>query len=331
MKIYKFLSFALFILSQVFFLGCKQNHFKVDVSELAEPKVEVHDYASALFTLNRDSLSSELKFLQKEFEPFLGNDELLDEEIIQLDFYINDNFLNDLFKSYQIKFPSLNPLEKDLSSAFRHLKFYFPDEQLPQVFVYISGVQDPVIFQDNILVIGVDNYLGFDYELYPRLGIPKYRLSAMNPGNLLRDVVSEMSTTQMPLPPTNATLLDFMLYEAKKLYFTKSMVPEMEESILLNYSADQLKWLKNKEKDLWKFYIENELLFKLDYNSLKSYINDAPFTSELGNDSPSRTGVWLGYQILLSYAKNTRSDLKSLLENTNSQDILDKSKYKPAR
>ena len=75
----------------------------------------------------------------------------------------------------------------------------------------------------------------------------------------------------------------------------------------------------------------NELLFKSDFESLKKYINEAPFTSVLGNDSPPRTGIWLGYRIILSYAKSQKLSLNEILQNENAQEILNQSKYRPGR
>lgn len=322
---------AVLLLSLVVFSACDRNKFDVDVSDISEPKVLVHDYGKALFTLNRDSLGKELAAIQQEFTLFLGTEPLVDEQIIQLSFYINDTFLNDLYTAYRSSFPSLEPIEKDLSKAFQYLLYYYPNTTLPEVYSYISGVQDPVIFQDNILVLGLDNYLGADFDIYARMGTPRYKMSSMTSQYVLRDIFSTMSLGKISAPAIDGTILEYMIYEAKKLYFVKSMLPEIEDRILLNFTAEQMLWYEEKESALWKYYIENELLFKSDYDSRKKYINDAPFTSVLGNDSPPRTGVWLGYKILNAYAENNDVTLSDILTNPSAQEILNKSRYKPGR
>lgn len=319
------------VLGLVFFTSCNRNKFKVDVSGIPEPEVFIHDYGTALFTLNRDSLAQELKLIQKEFGLFLGTVPLVDEQLIQLSFYVNDSFLNDLYTTYKTTLPSLKSIEKDLSKAYQHLLFYFPKTQLPEVYAYISGVQDPVIFQDNILVLGVDNYLGADCDTYARMGIPRYKMQSMTSQYIVRDALLAMSFDKIITPAADGTILEFMIYEAKKMFFVKSMLPEIEDRILLNYTSEQMDWFSEKESDLWKYYIENELLFKSDYDSYKKYINEAPFTSVLGNNSPPRTGIWLGYQILMAYAENNDLTLNEILTNPNAQEILNKSKYKPGR
>lgn len=322
---------VVFILTLVVFSACNRNKFNVDVSDIPEQNVVIHDYGTALFELNRDSLGQELAAIQKEFALFLGTEPLLDEQVIQLSFYVSDSFLNDLYAAYQTVFPSLETMEEELSKAFRYLLYYYPDTALPEVYAYISGVQDPVLFQDNILVLGMDNYLGADFEVYARMGTPRYRIRSMTPQYVLRDVFSTMSLGKIPAPEADGSILEYMIYEAKKLYFVKSMLPEIEDRVLLNFTDEQMFWYDEKETALWEYYIENELLFKSDYDSLKKYINDAPFTSVLGNNSPPRTGVWLGYQILTAYAENNDLTLNEILTKSNAQEILNKSKYKPGR
>lgn len=331
MKFLSLKTIGIILLSAVVLTGCKRNSFKVDISNIPEPEVHIQDYGTALFNLNRDSLGQGLAAIQNDFSLFLGDQALVDEQVIQLSFYVNDPFLIDLFKAYQKTFPSLKPLEKDLAKAFQHLIYYYPKTTLPEVYAYISGVKDPVIYQDNVLVLGLDNYLGADFDIYARMGTPRYKMLSMTPEYILRDVFSAISSKEIAVPASDGNVLEYMIYEAKKLYFVKSMLPEINDSVLLNYTARQLTWLDEKEKDLWKYYIENELLYKSDYDSMKKLINDAPFTSVLGNDSPPRTGVWLGYQILTAYAKKKDVSLSDILSNPNAQEILNQSKYKPGR
>ncbi|PKP02856.1 MAG: gliding motility lipoprotein GldB, partial [Bacteroidetes bacterium HGW-Bacteroidetes-9] len=55
------------------------------------------------------------------------------------------------------------------------------------------------------------------------------------------------------------------------------------------------------------------------------------FTASFSQESPSRTGAWLGWQIVKSYMKNNDSMIAGLMANANSQEILEKSGYKPKK
>jgi uncharacterized protein YjaZ len=60
-------------------------------------------------------------------------------------------------------------------------------------------------------------------------------------------------------------------------------------------------------------------------------MTDGPFTSGFAEESPARTGSWLGWQIVKDYMDNNDVTLKELLKDTDSQKILEKSGYKPSR
>jgi len=321
----------LFFFPLILLIGCQNNSFKVDVSEVALPQMNIKDYGTALFSLDRSNLNEGLSGIQEDYTLFLGTESLSNEQVIQLSQYVNDPFLIDLYNSYKIEFTNLKPIEGGMSKAFRYLLCYYPNTKVPEVFSYISGVQEPIVFRDNVLVLGLDNYLGSESEVYARLGVPRYKMSTMNREYIVRDIISALSFDKIPAPNSDGTLLEHMIFEGKKLFFIKSMIPDIEDSVLMKFSEKQLSWYSSKEEDLWKHYIENELLFKSDFESLKKYINEAPFTSVLGNDSPPRTGIWLGYRIILSYAKSQKLSLNEILQNENAQEILNQSKYRPGR
>jgi uncharacterized protein YjaZ len=61
------------------------------------------------------------------------------------------------------------------------------------------------------------------------------------------------------------------------------------------------------------------------------FMVDGPFTSSFSQESPARTGAWLGWQIVKAYMKKNNVSLKQLLDNVDSQEILEKSGYKPGK
>jgi len=60
------------------------------------------------------------------------------------------------------------------------------------------------------------------------------------------------------------------------------------------------------------------------------FIGPAPFTSSFTNDSPGRTGSWLGWQIVRKYMKkNPEITLPELMKDDDYQKILNDSGYSP--
>jgi hypothetical protein len=63
---------------------------------------------------------------------------------------------------------------------------------------------------------------------------------------------------------------------------------------------------------------------------IKKYIDEAPFTATVSQESPGRLGVWLGWQIVQSYMdKHPEVTLRALMLDNNYKQIFDKSGYQP--
>jgi len=90
-------------------------------------------------------------------------------------------------------------------------------------------------------------------------------------------------------------------------------------------------WATNNQEFVWRYFVENNLLFNTDKNISKRFLDDAPFSKfYLTNDkdSPGRIGAFIGYKIVSAYVKNNNKNLIEMLRTPN--DLLFKqSKYKP--
>lgn len=301
--------------------------FRVDLSGVESTEIKIKRYEQSLFS---EPLSSDrIIDLQKQYPLFLGDKALDDAQIEQLKNYVSDPFLQKLYDETEIVFPDLKSQEVELAQAFQYIRYYFPQFQVPEVYSYISGNQEEAYYESEVLVISLDHYLGFNHDAYNMAGIPKYKQFALDKKFFLKDILMAIAKSKITSPGNNAQLLEQMIYEGKLLYFIKSMNPEISDKALFTQTDTHLAWLKDKEKDLWRYYIENELLYTSDYLTYNKFISDAPFTTPLGDDSAPRTGIWLGYQIVFSYMSKNQVELKELILNKEAQQILIKSGYKP--
>ncbi|NPD83960.1 hypothetical protein HNS38_04275 [Lentimicrobium sp. L6] len=321
-----------FKLSLIFFVilifASSCNHpFNVDVSDIESRDIKIQRYEQALFAAPLSI--GRINELQTQFPLFLGNKTLQEDQIVQLKNYVSDPYLQKLFDETEKVFPNLTSQEVELSKAFQYLQFYFPKFQIPEVYSYISGDQAETYYEDPVIVISLDHYLGYNHEAYNMAGTPKYKQFSLDKKFFLKDVLMAIAKSYIPSPGNNTQLLEQMIYEGKMLYFIKSMSPALSDKVLFTQTETHFQWLQEKEKDLWRYYIENELLYTSDYLTYNKFISDSPFTTSLGDDSAPRTGIWLGYQIVFSYMKKNEVELKDLLQNKDAQQILIKSGYKP--
>lgn len=315
-------------------LACStnQSRFEVDLAGVPLPEVTIHRYGKALFGVDRDNLKDELSRLQPQFTPFLEGDLEQDENVDRIRNFIEDTILINLFNDCLIVFPNLNKLERDLSLMFRYYLYHFPAARIPKVFTYVSGMDhnNPIHLYENNLLIALDMYLGEDYPDYKQLGLPAYMLSSFSPDYIVRDCAEQFADRALYMFDSDPHLLGRMILEGKRLWFIKSLIPDLREEVLLDYSPEKMTWANRNEGLVWAFLVENELLFSSKTTDVQKFINPAPFSSFFGHESPPRLGWWIGYKIVDAYMNKYQTvSLYELLEERSSQKILNESGYKP--
>jgi hypothetical protein len=98
----------------------------------------------------------------------------------------------------------------------------------------------------------------------------------------------------------------------------------------MGFTADQMKWCRNNEKQMWTYLVEEKLLFSADPLVIRKLTGDAPYTGYFTVESPGRAAVWQGLQIVRAYAaRNPRLSLDQLLSMRDYQEVLRQSKYNP--
>ena len=152
----------------------------------------------------------------------------------------------------------------------------------------------------------------------------------MTPKNVASTYVSEWLISQFPYFSEYDRLLDEMIYQGKILYITSLLMEDEKIETLIGYTAEQWKWCKNYEKDMWQTLIQNKFLFSNDFHLRKKMIEDAPFTQPFTQASPGRAGIFVGYRIVESYMqKNANISPLELMLNADAQGILERSGYQP--
>lgn len=301
-------------------------------SEMREEPGELRRYEVSLFSIDTNKFEEGLRKIYPSYKVFLGETFPSDEGVTQLLNFVTDPYIRSTYNYTMKKYPDLEFLKTGLDKGFLNFKKEMPEKRIPQVYTYISGfdIRMPIKYTDSALIIGLDLYLGSDYEEYRELGYPLYITERLSREYILADCFREIGWAYMPTIETN-TLLDAMIEQGKLLYFAEKMLPGEKEEYLIKYSPEELEWIKNNEKNLWSFLIENQLLYSNDAKAMTTFMTDGPFTSGFSEESPSRTGHWLGWQIVKNYMQKNDLSIEALLGEKDSQKILQESGYKPAR
>ena len=326
--------FLLFTLS-LSLVSCQQtdrHSIAVSESALTEMDVQIKRYGKALFSIDTSHFKEGLQRIQPLFPYFLDANLHDSTNIAQLYTFVSDSQTRRLYRETIKVYPDLDDLENSLEKAFSRYHYFFPDNTIPHVYTYVSDLyyEQPVWMKDSVLVVALDVYLGKDFFLYPHLGLPQYKIRCMTPEHLVVDILKEMYFKEVWSHPEQKTLLDRMVAGGKLLYYLDAMLPDIPDSVKLCYPEKKLKWAEENEKQVWAFMVQNELLYTTDFKTQSNLIKDGPFTTGFSSASPSRLGIFIGWEIIRAYmAAHPETSLQQLMQLNDAQLILQQSGYKP--
>lgn len=245
---------------------------------------------------------------------------------------INSKDEQELFAETQKIYKDFSSQEKKLQALFKRVKYYNPKFKEPTVITMLTNIDydSRVVYADSLLFISLDVYLGKDHKFYG--SYPKYIKQNNTKEHLIVDVANAIINAQM-LPNTKRRFIDKMIYEGKKMYLLDTYIPSITDAEKIGYLPIKYEWAQNSEENIWKFFIEENLLYSTDMSLNKRFLDVAPFSKfYIGDDtlSPGQIGVYVGWQIVRSYMRNNAVSLSGLMR-TSAEEIFKKSKYKPKR
>ena len=230
-------------------------------------------------------------------------------------------------------YPSLAPFEKQLKPLFQHIKYYFPRLKDPKVILLTNNVdyQNKTVYADSLVLISLDTFLGANNPLYE--GIPQYIVRDMDIAYLGAHLSDEFAISVVPAP-ADRTLLAQMIYYGKRFYIKDILLPDTADEIKISYTENEMNWVKENERFIWQYFIENELLYKTQSSYLLRFIEPAPFSKfylEIDNESPGKIGQWLGWQIVRAFVSKNPDKTPEQILATPAQELFTKANYKPAK
>jgi len=336
-KIFLMKQFFFFLFLTAILFSCTRNPLKVNVSDVSAD-VKIKHLDVDLMKLKQDQLASEIPALKQSYGDFfdiftyrmisIGGTE--QEEFAELLYSFISDTLNRKLEENVAEMVDTVKLRQELVQAFKYYRHYFPGKKIPTIYTCISGFNQSVVTSENLIGISLDKYLGSDSRYYKELGLPVYKRRNMHPEKIVPDMMYAWAVTEWPKADNANNLLSQMINEGKMQYFVDAMLPEMPDSLKIGFTNKQLDYCTKNEAAMWTFLAEHKLLFSTDRMSIKRFIDDGPYTSVFTDQSPARTGAWLGWQIVRSYMKKNKDvKLADLMNNTDFQGVLNNSEYQP--
>ena len=318
------LQVAILGLFGLFFLASCTKNKEITLIRLDQQLFSYKSPDSVRALLNRNPDVAQLYFNANG----AGNDTAVVQELTNR---INNSALNEFNDQIQGRFGDMADLQNQLVEAFTNIKKNFPDFRAPKVVTMVTGFMGPdLVVTDSLVVIGLDYFAGAKAKFRPQgPEYPQYILRRYDKEYLVAAIVFAISDKYNATNRQDQTMLADMIYYGKGYVFTKAMLPEVGDSLVIGYSDKQLTQTFNAQDLVWGHFIDNQLLYQTNPAIKQRYLNERPFTAEIGQACPGAIGRWIGWRIVGRYHdEHTSVSIAELMRNTDARQIFEQSGYK---
>ena len=310
------------ILSLIFFSCDKKSAVEKKIEALPV-QIKIDRFDQVFF----ESSPKDLKTIKKRY-PFFFPEGIPDSVWVNK---INNPLWRELFAEVQKKYKKSESIEVELEKVFKHIKYHFPKTKSPKVYTVIAEMDydNKVIYADSLVIISLEMYLGKDHKFYE---FPAYIRQNFEQRQMMPDLVASFAKSKITTKKDN-TLLSQMIYHGKLLYLKDLLLSNYTDDEKMGYTSKEISWCQENESYIWRYFLENELLYSNELKLNSRFIAPAPFSKfylEIDNESPGQVGAWIGWQIVRSFVKNNDVPVAKLLE-INAKELFKKSKYKPKK
>ncbi len=320
------------LLLTVFMTACSNDPLAVDVTNQKTgilftnlDSLFVHTAPNDLSSLHQKSLSELGEIYKYELGYCLqiGNES---DTAFQrgLGQFLSEPYIQRLERRIQEKTGDLKSEKKAIDDGFKHLKAHFRKGKLPKHVVFMNSLFASSVFStEGEIGVGLERYLGMETDVIKELpyqDFPDWQKEGMDKNYIPRDVLASWIETHYA-EEVDGNLAEKIVRWGKVLYLTQAAFPDKDPAYILRYSQKDYDWAIENEYALWKYLVDEKILFKIDELNTKNLLGDGPFTPGLPEKGPDRLGQFLGYRIILKYMEINRISLEELLKITYS-DIL---------
>ncbi len=295
----------------------------IEIERLETRLFETSDLKEVRWTLEEHPAFTE-HYLQ---EKLYDNREELAKELIMIN---QDTAMQELYDEVMKHFPDLSDVEQELENAFKYVRYYFPEFEVPKVYTMVSGFGSDLFINEHIIVIGLDYFLPEDHRFQPT-DLPRYIAKRYQKDYIVSTILVALSQRYNATDPRDNTLLAEMIYYGKAYHFVKTMMPCTSDEYIIGYTEKEIADSYANEELIWSHFIENQLLFETNPFEIRKYTGEAPFTDAISMDAPGRLGRWVGWNIVDDYRFNNSLSINELMEEKDADKIFRQSGYRPRR
>lgn len=309
----------------VFLTGCSydpldvdSSHVDVSIKFINADSLLVNADSSQLAGLHQRFLKEIPEIWEYELGYCLGIGNVSDTAFMNsFTRFLSDDYLTRLEKRIREKFGDLTSKREEITGGFRNLRFHFPKGKVPEHVVFMNSFYASSAFcTEKEIGIGLERYLGKETDVIRELPSDQFyewMKEGLDQRFMSRDALCAWIMTHY-VGEVEGNLAEHMIQWGKILYLTEAAFPDEKESMVLRYTDDELKWATDQEYEIWKYLVQDKLLFKIDERIRINLLNDAPFTVGLPEKGPDRLGQFMGWRMVHKYMQIKRITVEELIK-----------------
>lgn len=318
--------------------------------EKAYPPLPFVDFTSELgqFAESGKFKLSDFRALQKKHKRIF---ELWLNEILDFNRYENptDSFKAEMLGEFIMRNkPVFEAIKKHYShypkimqqagTSFGKLNDLLGDVKKPVVYSYFSQFSNYNTFIDTaggrtVLAFSSEMFMNDTFPLYKLLEVPdffnRYNATDQIPAMLLWNYLKGRYETGAQ----GQAMIDEAVFNGKIWYTMEQVLGPNEIWKHLGYTEAEWKMMLADEGQIWRNYLNNDILFSKDFNEYKRFFIYGNYTYGGGvpDKYPPLLGNFTGYRIVSAYMKKTGATISDMWKLTDGSQMLRQSAYNPIK
>ncbi|MEQ6121613.1 gliding motility lipoprotein GldB [Reichenbachiella sp. MALMAid0571] len=322
----------IFTICSITFLACEDKLCR-----------DIPDISSIDVSVEKITLEDELMGANswEEVEAFLSENRVFADYFLHANQYPHDSILakrvyrllkapsvDTLFMESKQVFANMDDILADYRQAYQIINYHYPNTPVPKLATVVTAFYNDLYISDSLIIVGLDYFLGTEATFRP--DEHQYILKRFKKESLVPTIMNFVSNEFNQIDQTHNTLLSDMVNIGKSFYFTSQVLPCTPDSLIIGYTAEEIKLVNENQEIIWANLIENELLYERNDYMKNKFIGERPNVSEISENCPGRVGAWLGWEIVKKYMeRNSDVTITELMAETDAHKIFQMAKYRP--
>lgn len=329
-------------------MGCFGGDDNPDVSDIPITLDRV-DFDNKFLGLETgDRLQSAIEILKSEHPTltdiyinnimrFRSMRDTTDRYIAEIDGFLGSELIAGLKGQIDSVYADRSVLDRQFEKAFRYLKHYFPEKVTPRLYYLMTEFSYATfIFPESEdrdgLGVSLDMFMGKSYpykKLFPtNEAFSDYLTASFDQAYVVKKGMDAI-IDDLVGAPDGPRLIDQMIHNGKKQYMLDKLMPSAPDSIKWEFTDTQMEWVKSNELNLYSHFTSQKMLYSDDQMKYFKFISPSPNSPGLPEEAPGRTANYIGYKIVQAYMDRSGGSLQNLIDEKDTQTILNTSRYKP--